>query len=75
MEHVMLNVNSFEQSPHEVTVLLKSTQLFATCYWLVVGIVVIILSFVRLKQWILTIMFTWHLLVNVFIYIDFPLIF
>ena len=39
MEHVMLNVISFEQSLHDVTVVFKRTHLFAACYRLVVGVV------------------------------------
>ena len=41
--------DSFEQSPHDVTVVLKSIRQFAACYGFTVGIVVIILSFVRRK--------------------------
>ena len=41
--------DKFELSPHDVTVALKSSEVFAACYGLVVGIVVIILSFVRWK--------------------------
>ena len=41
--------DSFEQSPHDVTVTLKSVRLFAACYGFIVGIVVLILSFVRWK--------------------------
>ena len=41
--------DSFEQSPHDVTVALKIIRLFAACYGLVVGIVVLILSFVNWK--------------------------
>ena len=41
--------DSFEQSPHDVTVVLTITRMFAACYGLIVGIVVLILSFVRWK--------------------------
>ena len=34
--------DSFEQSPHDVTVVLTITQMYATCYELVVGIVFLI---------------------------------
>ena len=41
--------DSFEQSPHDVTVILTITRLFAAYYGLIVGIVFLILSFVRWK--------------------------
>ena len=41
--------DKFELSPHDVTVALKGSKWFAACYGLVVGIVVIMLSFVRWK--------------------------
>ena len=41
--------DSFEQSPHDVTVVLRTAQLFAASYGLVLGIVVLILSFVHWK--------------------------
>ena len=41
--------DSFEQSPHDVTVSLKAIRLFAACYGFTVGIVVLILSFLRWK--------------------------
>ena len=41
--------DSFEQSPHDVTVALTITRMFAACYGLIVGIIFLILSFVRWK--------------------------
>ena len=41
--------DSFEQSPHDVTIALKTIRQFAACYGFSVGIVVLILSFVRRK--------------------------
>ena len=41
--------DSFEQSPHDVTVAVQNIQLFAACYGTTVGIIVLILSFVRWK--------------------------
>ena len=41
--------DSFEQSSHDVTVALKTIRQFAICYGLIVGIVVLILSFVHRK--------------------------
>ena len=41
--------DSFEQSPHDVTVSLKTIRLLGACYGFTVGIVVLILSFVRWK--------------------------
>ena len=41
--------DSFEQYSHDVTLTLNSTRWFIACYGFTVGIVVIILSFVRWK--------------------------
>ena len=48
-ETCLARCDSFEQSPHDVTVVLTITRMFAACYGLIVGIVLIILSFVRWK--------------------------
>ena len=39
--------DSFEQSPHDVTVALDVIQTFAACYGTTVGAIVLIISFVR----------------------------
>ena len=39
--------DSFEQSPHDVTVALSIIQIFAACYGIAVGTIVLIISFVR----------------------------
>ena len=41
--------DSFEQSPHDVTVAVQNIQLVSACYGFIVGIFVLILSFVRWK--------------------------
>ena len=41
--------DSFEQSPHDATVVVQNIQLFAACYGIIVGVVVLILPFVRWK--------------------------
>ena len=41
--------DSFEQSPHDVTVSVQSIQLFAACYGFIIGTIFLILSFVRWK--------------------------
>ena len=48
-ETCLARCDSFEQSPHDVTIILTITRMFAACYGLIVGILLIILSFVRWK--------------------------
>ena len=41
--------DSFEQSPHDVTVAVQNMRLLSACYGIIVGIVVLIFSFVQWK--------------------------
>ena len=41
--------DSFEQSPHDVTVAVEIIKIFAASYGMTIGIIVLIISFVRWK--------------------------